>query len=129
MKMTFRFFSEIKSPRASFFQRKNCNSKNEWFSIYNPSKLCFLTILVWQVSHINDVTTRSHTVNKVNLMQKGKFWCPQSLNYLASNSIKLGMSPFYPLNCYIPEAVKNRRISSEENGCRTEAAEQVRTAT
>ena len=55
-------------------------------------------------------------------MEKGQFRGPQSLTYLAV------MSPFYPLNCYIPEALKNIRISSLENGCRTETAEQIRTA-
>ena len=68
-------------------------------------------------------------VNKVNLMEKGQFRCHQTLTYLASNSIKPGMSPFYPLNCNIPEASKNRIISSAENGCGTQEVEQMRTAT
>ena len=61
--------------------------------------------------------------------ENSDFGRPQSLTYLGSNSIKPGMSPFYTLNCYIPEEFKNRIISSAENGCRTEAVEQIRTAT
>ena len=38
------------------------------------------------------------------------------------------MSHFYPLKYYIPEAFKNRIISSAENGGGTEAVEQLRTA-
>ena len=56
------------------------------------------------------------------------FGRPQSATYLASNQINLGMQPIYPLNCYIPQAFKNRRTSSAENGCGTEASEQIRTA-
>ena len=44
------------------------------------------------------------------------FGRPQSLTYLASNHIKLGMHLFYQFNCYFPEAFKNRRISSAEIG-------------
>ena len=46
LKMTFRFFSEIESPWAPLSKEKNRTSKNEWFSIYKPSKLRFLVILV-----------------------------------------------------------------------------------
>ena len=43
----------------------------------------------------------------------------KSATYLASNHLNPGMRPFYPFNCYIPEAFKNRRISSAENMCGT----------
>ena len=105
-KMNFRFFLVKSNPLELFFPKKNAAPQKEWFSVYKLSKLHFLTILVRQVSHIYDVTKRSRTVNKVNLMEKGKFRCPKSLTYLALNSIKPGISPFYPLNCYIPEACK-----------------------
>ena len=49
----------------------------------------------------------------------------QCATYLASNHIHLGIRPLQPFNCYIPEAFKNRIISSTENGCGTEAAEQI----
>ena len=57
------------------------------------------------------------------------FGRPKSATYLASNHINLGMQPFYSFNCCIPDAFKSRRISSAENGCGTEAAEQIRSAT
>ena len=66
---------------------------------------------------------------KENLMQNDDFQRPQSANFLASNYIKLGMSPFYPFNGYITSAFKNRIIISAENGCGTKAAEQLRTVT
>ena len=50
------------------------------------------------------------------------FRCPQSATYLGSNHITFGMRPFYPFICYIPEAFKNRIISSE-NRCGTDAVE------
>ena len=53
----------------------------------------------------------------------------RSLTYPASNYIKLGMHLLYTLYFYIPEAFKNIRISFAENGCGTEAAEQMRTVT
>ena len=40
---------------------------------------------------------------------------------------KTWYATYLSLNFYIPEAFKNRRISSAENGCGTEAAEQIRT--
>ena len=51
------------------------------------------------------------------------------MGQLASNCVKFGMTPFHPLNCYIPEAFKNRRISSAENGCETETVEKIQTVT
>ena len=38
------------------------------------------------------------------------------------------MQPIYPLNFYIIQAFRNRKISSAENGCGTEGVEQIRTA-
>ena len=86
--------------------KNRTSKKNEWFSIYKPSKSRFLVILVRQVSHSHDVITLSRIVNKVNLMEKGQFRGPQMATYLALNFVKFGMSPFYPLNCYILEAFK-----------------------
>ena len=62
-------------------------------------------------------------------MENSEFRRPQSATLLASNHIKLGMSPFYPFNCYIPEAFKNRRSSSAENGGETQTVEQLRAVT
>ena len=66
-----------------------------------------MVILVRQVSFSYDVITLSRFVNKVNLMENGQFRGPQSLTYLASSSINLGMHLFNPFICYIPEAFKN----------------------
>ena len=46
---------------------------------------------------------------------------------VASNHVKLGVSPFYSFNWYIPEAFKNRIISSAGNGGRRQAVEQIKT--
>ena len=43
--------------------------------------------------------------------------------------MSLGMRPFYPFSCYIPEAFKNGKISSAENGGGTQTVEQLRTVT
>ena len=53
-----------------------------------------------------------------------EFWRPQSAPFPASNHIKLGMSSFYPFNCYFPETFKNGIINSAENEGETQEVEQ-----
>ena len=72
-----------------------------------------------EVSLSYDVITLSRFVNKVNLTGKGQFRGPQSLTYLASNSIKLGMHLFTTLT-----VIFQKRLKIEESARQKMGAEQ-----
>ena len=66
--------------------------------------------------------------NTESYCKQCKFNGKRSISRLSEGHLtcfKLRKIRHVTLNCYIPEAFKNRRISSAENGCRTEASEQI----